>query len=69
MLSPAQLDELCLRSSKGEGVRTVLAEFGCDTMECLLWLQKNAHGRLVAAKRAYNEGVPLVEAPAAGDAP
>ena len=69
MLSPAQLDELCLRSSKGEGVRTVLAEFGCDTMECLLWLQKNAHGRLVAAKRAFNDGVALVETPAASDAP
>lgn len=56
MLTPAQLDELCARSAKGEGVRAVLREFGCDTDSTLLWLQKNAHPRLVDAKRAFHEG-------------
>lgn len=56
MLTPEQLDDLCARSAKGEGVRAVLAEFGVDEREGLLWLQTNAHQRLKDAKKAFNEG-------------
>ena len=63
MLTPAQLDELCARSAAGEGVRAVLAEFGCDNDETLLWLQKNAHARLVAAKKVFHSGVAAPTSP------
>lgn len=52
-LTPAQLDTLCERSARGEGVRAVLREFGCDDDETLLWLQANAHKRLVNAKQEF----------------
>lgn len=54
-LTPEQLDELCERSSKGEGVRTVLAGWGCDDDETLEGLKQH-HERLKAAKKLFRSG-------------
>ena len=55
-LTASQLDELCARSAKGEGVRKVLAEWGCDDDHTLIWLRDNHHARMVEAKKKFNEG-------------
>ena len=55
-LTPSQLDELCARSSRGEGVRAVLKELGCDDDATLIWLRDNHHARLKEAKKVFNEG-------------
>lgn len=55
MLKPEQLAELLRRSAGGEAVRAVLASWGMDNDEELVWLQKNAHQDLVTAKRAFRE--------------
>ena len=60
-LTPTQLDDLCLRSSRGEAVRSVLAEWGCDDFETLERLKQH-HARLQEAKKAFNAGVPLEKA-------
>ena len=58
MLTDAQLDELCLRSSQGEGVRKILESMGFPDM--LFKVDKEGrplmaqyHNRLVAAKAEY----------------
>ena len=60
-LTPQQLDELCDRSSKGEGVRVVLAGFGCNDdlklFETLEWLKQH-HKRLQNAKCEYRQEPP-----------
>ena len=51
-LTSAQLDELCARSAAGEGVRAVLAEWGCDDTPTLESLKQH-QARLKEAKAEY----------------
>lgn len=53
-LTDAQLAELCSRSANGEGVRVVLASFGCDDGATILWLKDNHHAALKEAKAAFH---------------
>ena len=61
-LTDEQLAELVSRSSNGEGVRSVLASFGCDDGETLVWLRDNHHQALKAAKAAFAADPVKVEA-------
>lgn len=60
MLTAAQLATLLERSAGGEGVRAVLAEFGCDNDDTLEWLKQH-HGKLKEAKREYQRRLMLPE--------
>lgn len=58
MLTPDQLSTLLARSAGGEGVRSVLAEWGCDNDDTLEWLKQHTVA-LRAAKREYQQFVRL----------
>ena len=59
-LTPAQVSELLTRIAGGEGVRAVLAEWGCDDDATLVWLRDNHHADLRAAKVEQRSGrVPM----------
>lgn len=51
-LTAAQVDDLCLRSSRGERVRDILAEWGCDDSETLESLKRH-HFKLQNAKCSF----------------
>ncbi len=50
ILTKEVADEICRRSSAGEGVFAIIADMGLPD-ETLDWLKEHHHGAIVAAKR------------------